>query len=259
MAEAIEKEHPDKRISTLAYQFTEEPPSGIVPRKNVRVRLCPIDICDGHPLETCASPASRAFLDHLTGWSRITDTLYIWHYSTNFSNFLLPFPDFAQFPDSIRLYRRSGVRGIFFEGDYAAGGGGSDAELRSYVLAQLLWDPDVDANALVDEWMLGVYGKASRPMRQWFDLVQEQVRDPEHHVRINDRPTASYLSPQVLDAGERFFDEAEKLANDDQTAAEAIAKRVSPCASPGSPAPARSARVRRPGARPAQVRHHPGE
>src|SRR5207253_297307 len=110
VAEAIEKEMPDKLIDTLAYQFTETPPKGIAPRKNVRVRLCPISVCQSHPYDKDYFDASKAFVSNLAAWSKITDTLYIWHYNTNFAHYLIPFPDFKQLPESVKLYKRSGVK-----------------------------------------------------------------------------------------------------------------------------------------------------
>ncbi len=224
VAEAIEKDHPDKLIDTLAYQFTEAPPKDIVPRKNVRVRLCPIACCEAHPYESCSAAPNKAFLRHLRGWGEITDTLYIWHYNTDFAHYLMPFPDFDEFPAEARLYKECGVRGVFFEGAYAPGGGGSDAELRSWVMARLLWDPDQDADALVTEWMKGVYGAAWEPMRKWFDLLHERARDPNHHLFIYDPPTHPIFSEEVLAAGDALFDEAEKLATGDDIAVEYVWK-----------------------------------
>ncbi|MBI4614817.1 MAG: DUF4838 domain-containing protein [Planctomycetes bacterium] len=224
VAEEVEKSHPGKLIDTLAYQFTEAPPRGIVPRKNVRVRLCPISCCEAHPYESCSDPANAAFLAHLSGWSKVTDTLYIWHYNTDFAHYLMPFPDFDEFPAEIRLYRRTGVKGIFFEGAYGPGGGGSDAELRSWVMAKLLFNPDLDAGALVDEWMDGVYGAAARSMRQWFDLLHERVRDPSRHLHIYDSPDAAFLGDDTLARGDALFDEAERLAAADPVATRYVAK-----------------------------------
>src|SRR5205823_2093424 len=53
VAEAIDTDPAthDMLIDTLAYQFTEAPPKDIAPRKNVRVRLCPINVCEGHAYE----------------------------------------------------------------------------------------------------------------------------------------------------------------------------------------------------------------
>ena len=224
VAEAIEKEHPDKLIDTLAYQFTEQPPTGITPRKNVRIRLCPISACEAHAYERCSAPPNKAFVQNLAAWAKITDTLYIWHYNTNFSNYLLPFPDFEEFPADTRLYKKSGVKGIFFQGAYGPGGGGSDAELRSYVMAKLLWDPNADSDALVNEWMAGVYGPAAKPMRQWFDLLHAKARPPEQHFYIYSPPTVHYLSADVLAQGDKLFDDAEKLAAGNATATEYVAK-----------------------------------
>ena len=224
VAEAIEKDHPSVLIDTLAYQFTEAAPTGIAPRKNVRVRLCPIACCEAHPYETCTAEPNRAFLKNLNAWATLTDALYTWHYNTNFANYLLPFPDFAEFPAEARLYKRLGVKGIFFQGAYAEGGGGSDSELRAYVMSRLLWDADVDTDALVSEWMSGVYGRAAAPMRKWFDLLHDRVRGPDKHFFIYDPPTVHYLSDDVLAAGEALFDEAEKLAAGDDVAVEYVAK-----------------------------------
>ncbi len=224
VAEAIEKEHPDKLIDTLAYQFTESPPAGISPRRNVRVRLCPIACCNAHAYEQCLAPANVKFMQNLRGWAALTDSLYIWHYSTDFANYLLPFPDFNEFPVEIRLYKKSGVKGVFFEGDAATGGGGSDAELRSYVMARQLWNPSLDTGELVAEWMHGVYGNAAEPMQKWFALLHEQVRDPNQHLFIWTAPASPIFAPPVIEKADALFDDAEKRAAGDPVATDYVAK-----------------------------------
>jgi hypothetical protein len=224
VAEAVEREHPDRLIDTLAYQFTEAPPRHVRPRPNVRVRLCPISCCEAHPYEQCSFPANVAYVENLKAWARITDTLYIWHYNTNFAHYLLPFPDFRELEADTAMYHRLGVRGVFFQGAYAPGGGGSDAELRSYVLARLAWNPGDDGDARVTEWLRGVYGRAWRPMRAYFDLLHAGVRDPERHFFIYSPPEVAYLTPAVLARAGRLFDQAERLATGDPVATEYLAK-----------------------------------
>lgn len=224
VAEAIEKDHPDKLIDTLAYQFTEAAPTGIKPRANVRIRLCPIANCVSHPFEQCSAEPNVKFIQRLRAWSKLTDTLYIWHYNTNFANYLMPFPNFAEFPAEARLYKSCGVKGVFFQGDYAPGGGGAEAELRSWVMAKLLWDPSLDANALVEEWMDGVYGPAAKPMRKWFDLLHEKVRDPQAHLFIYHGANAPQLADDVLTQGDKLFDEAQELAKGNPQSAKYVAK-----------------------------------
>jgi len=224
IAEDIEKDYPDVLIETLAYQFTEAAPTGIAPRHNVRIRLCPIACCEAHPYEQCSEQANKDFLKALAAWDAMTDSLYIWHYNTNFRHYLLPFPDFDEFPAEARLYKNSGVKGVFFQGGYAPGGGASDAELRSYVMAQLLWNVNVDTDALVTEWMQGVYGPATKPMRAWFDLLHQKARDPNAHFRIFDDVNVPYLTDDVLAQGQTLFDQAEQLAAGHPTATQYVKK-----------------------------------
>jgi len=223
VAEAIEKDHPDKLIDTLAYQFTEAAPKNIAPRKNVRVRLCPISVCEAHPYAECMHPNTKNFMKALSNWGAITNTLYIWHYNTDFANYLMPFPDFNEFPADLKLYKKSGVKGVFFEGAYNTFGS-SDSELRSYVMAKCLWNEKEDADQLVTEWMQGVYGPAWKPMRQWFDLLHEKVRDPNKHFFIYDQPGVYYLTGDTTTKGDQFFDKAEKLAANDAQALHEIQK-----------------------------------
>ncbi|MBI2202043.1 MAG: DUF4838 domain-containing protein, partial [Armatimonadetes bacterium] len=65
VAEAV----PDRLIDTLAYQYTRRPPKNLKPRENVIVRLCSIECCFSHPIETC--DVNQAFRDDLVAWSKV--------------------------------------------------------------------------------------------------------------------------------------------------------------------------------------------
>ena len=224
VAEQVEKTYPDRLIDTLAYQFTEAPPTGITPRKNVRIRLCPISVCQSHAYEECTRPENVAFIARLRGWSKLTDELYIWHYSVNFQHYLSPFPDLNQVASSLHLYKRSGVRGVMFQGGYSSPGS-SEAELRSYVMAKLLWDVNADADALATEWMQGVYGDAAAvPMRRWYDLLARQTHDPAKHFFSGGTNWVDYVKPDVLVEGAKLFDKAERLTAGDEFASKQVAK-----------------------------------
>ncbi len=217
LAEQIEKRHPDKLIDTLAYQYSEDPPAVTRPRRNVRIRLCPIGACEAHPYEQC--PYNAYFMKNLQAWSKITDRLYIWHYNTNFAHYLLPFPDFDELAADIPMYKRHGVVGLFMEGAVSKGGGAENAELRSYVMAKLLWDVQADVNKLVNEFLDACYGKAAKPMRAYFDLMQRQVRMAPNglgrHLWIYDSPSAPYLSDEFLSNARELFRQAEAAADND--------------------------------------------
>ena len=217
IAAEIEKTHPDKLIDTLAYQYTEDPPARTRPRPNVRIRLCPIAACEAHPYREC--PYDAYFMKNLEAWSKITNQLYVWHYNTNFAHYLLPFPDFDELSADIPMYRQHGVVGLFMEGGVTAGGGAENAELRSYVMAKLLWDVKADANKLIGEFLDGYYGRAAKPMRAYFDLMQRQVRAAPgglgNHLWIYDRPSAPYLNDEFLASAGELFRQAAAAAESD--------------------------------------------
>ncbi|HCC57338.1 MAG TPA: hypothetical protein DEQ47_08740 [Solibacterales bacterium] len=223
LAAEVEKKYPGKLIDTLAYWYSEEPPSNARPRSNVRIRLCPIGACEAHPYEQC--PYNAYFMKNLRAWSKITDQLYIWHYNTNFSHYLLPFPDFDELAADIPMYKRHGVAGIFFEGAGSKGGGAENAELRSYVMAKLLWNPNTAVQNAIEEFHQAYYGKAARPMLQYFELLHRQVRRPPggrgQHIWVFENPRAPYLTAGFLTQANQLFDQAERAADND-----AVRKRV---------------------------------
>ncbi len=223
LAAQIEKRHPDKLIDTLAYWYTEDPPAKVRPRPNVRIRLCPIGVCEAHPYTGC--PHSAYFVKNLKAWSKITNQLYIWHYNTNFAHYLLPFPDFDELTADIPMYKDHGVVGLFMEGSVTQGGGAENAELRSYLMARLLWDPRADVKKAIAEFHEAYYGKAASPMLAYLNLMQRQVRNPPaglgSHLWIYDSPGAPYLSGEFLSKAEDLFRQS-----DAATESEVVRSRI---------------------------------
>lgn len=217
VAEIVEKKHPENYVCTLAYIFTEKPPKTMRPRKNVLVRLCPIFMCAGHPFTECTSPETKQFSETLAGWSKLTNQIFIWHYATDFSNYLMPFPNYRNFTTSIKTYAKSGVTGIFMQGSYTSPGG-SDADMRAWVMARLLWNPVDDPDALVNEWMHAIYGPAYAPMRAIFDLGEKRMKSPDIHLRIFNAPTSDIWPDAAVASMDSLYAIAEKLAAPDSTA-----------------------------------------
>ena len=86
--------HPDKQIGTLAYTFSEQPPTGLAMHPNVAVWLCHMyPSCDSHAIQTC--PLNATYRQHAEAWSKITSHLYIWHYIVDFTHYYEPFPNFG--------------------------------------------------------------------------------------------------------------------------------------------------------------------
>ena len=230
IAEDIEEDYPHVAVDTLAYQYTRKPPRITKPRHNVIVRLCSIECCFGHPLETCSLSGTEggqgSFTADLEGWSAISNRLHIWDYTANFAHAIQPFPDFKVLAPNIRYFIRHGVTGIFEEGENSVPEHGELNPLRQYVLAKLLWNPELDPERLVNEFLTGYFGMAAPAVREWFDLLHAGVTE-DVHVHIYDNPRQPYLSDEFLDASEPLFDEAERLADDEKILARVKKLRLS--------------------------------
>lgn len=221
VAAEVGREYPGVLIDTLAYQWSEKPPAKVKPAKNVRVRIAPIYACFGHGMEHC--DANKSALANLKAWHAITDQLYVWHYCTNFANYLQPLPCLDEIAADIPLFRANGVVGLFYEGGYAPGGLSEMAELKAWVMAKMMWDTSRPAQPLIDEYLRNVYGPAAPMVQRWLDLLHSGLRQNNAmEVHIFDPPTAPYLSELVLNQGERLFAEAARAASKDPVAADEV-------------------------------------
>ena len=170
VAEHIQPEFPNVAVDTLAYQYTRKPPKTLHPLPNVIVRLCSIECNFRAPLD---DPSNAAFLSDLQDWSKICHRLYVWDYVTDFPDYLLPHPNWFVMGPNLRLFQKYNVQGVFEEGAYQSNGA-EMAELRAWLLAQLLWNPQQDDQALIQEFLNGYYGEAAaKPICHYLDLMQD--------------------------------------------------------------------------------------
>ncbi len=211
VADAIKDEFPDKYIGTFAYQYTRTPPTGITPRENVVVRLCSIETCLLHDYDEC--PENVRFLDDLRQWSSIAPNLYIWDYVCTFSNYLLPLPNFKILASHLRDLRDNKAIGVMEEGDYQARGAELD-ELRTYVLAKLMWNPDSDTDSLILDFTEGFYGPAGKYIRQYLDYEHEALRREDIHQNCFPNPNSAMYTDDFIVEACKIFQEAEAAVAD---------------------------------------------
>ena len=208
IAEKIEPEFPDVAVDTFAYQYTRHPPKTIKPRPNVIVRLCSIECNFREPLD---HPSNAAFLADLATWSKMCHRLYVWDYVTDFANYVLPYPNWFVLGPNVRLFQQYGVKGVFEEGAYA-GPGEEMAELRSWVLAQLLWNPQSDDRALTKEFLRGYYGNgAGDIIERYLELMHDASKGFVLRCYLGQNPP--HLRFQPLAAAERLWQQAEEAAS----------------------------------------------
>ncbi len=210
IAERLEREFPHVAFDTLAYWYTRKPTRTLRPRPNVIVRLCSIECSFAQPLER---PDNAGFADDIRGWSERCDRLYVWDYTTNFTHYLLPHPNYFVLGANLRFFHRHSVRGVFEQGAYQSHGG-EMAELKAWLLAQLLWNPYQDDARLIDEFLRGYYGAAARYVKQYLRLMADAARDFKMGCFTNPAD-APYLRYPVLRRAETLWERAERAVQHD--------------------------------------------
>jgi hypothetical protein len=211
VAADIEPEFPDVAISTLAYQYTRKSPRITRPRPNVIVRLCSIECSFSVPL---VHERNKAFRDDIIGWSKICNRLYIWDYTTNFSHHIMPHPNLRVLGPNAKFFANHHVKGIFEQGAYTTHGA-EMAELRAWVLAKLLWNPDLNAQTLINEFLAGYYGPAAPHIKAYLDVTHNAVEASEDWLGCFSVHTAKFLSFETMNAGFVHLKAAEQaVAND---------------------------------------------
>jgi hypothetical protein len=211
VGEKIKDEFPHVAVDTLAYQYTRKAPKTVKPLPNVIVRLCSIECSFAQPLE---HPRNAAFADDIREWSRRSDRLYIWDYTTNFSHYILPHPNYFSLGPNVRFFQKHGVKGLFEQGAYQ-GNGAEMAELRAWVLARLMWDPTLDDRSLIREFCEGYYGnQAAKPILAYLELMASAASD--FNLTCFTRPEkATFLSFDTLSKAEALWGKAEAEARGD--------------------------------------------
>ena len=205
VAAEIEKKYPDTLVETLAYHYSLTPPATLRPRQNVVIRFAYADLDAARPL-----PAE--FRKYLAGWSKISDRLFGWYYTANFYNYLVPSPNLLVLAEDIRTFRDNHTIGMFVQGDgYTTIG--DFIRLRQWLTGKLLWNPDLDANQCIEEFLRGYYGAAAPYLREYLNLIRESALASGQKIEIFNSNT-DWLTNEALRNAYRAFENARKAVKE---------------------------------------------
>ncbi len=213
LVNAVAAHFPDKIISTLAYQFSRRAPRVTRPADNVQIMLCTIELNRSRPI--AEDPTSASFIRDLEDWSQLTGNIYLWDYTVNFAHHLTPFPNLHTLKPNIQLFVKHGVSQHFQQTN--TGTGHEFSELKNYLLAKLLWNPEADVDALIKEFTDGYYGPAAPWIRRYLYHLQSEILKTGEWLDIYGPPNDhqnSFLSEENLRAYNEYFDRAEEAVAD---------------------------------------------
>lgn len=215
IAEVVEKEFPGKWVMAPAYTWSRKPPKNLKPRANVGITLCSIECDFNRPIAEGSTPENKAFADDIIGWSKIAPKLYIWDYTTDFTHYLMPFPNLDAIVPNIRFLVEHGAKGILEQGSSSTAGA-EFAALRMWVFGKALWNPDADGKALIGEFLAGYYGPAAGSIQKYIDIIHGPGRaNPAMPATCYSKMDSEWLAPAVIAEAEAALQEAERAVAGD--------------------------------------------
>lgn len=211
VAERIEKVHPQVKVGTLAYWYTRKPPKTVTPRHNVQIQLCSIECCTLHAIDNPDCEQNQAFCQDTIAWGKICEDIWIWNYNTNFRSYDLPFPNLRSIAPNVRYFLRNNAKGVFMQ---ANGNGltGEFSDLRNYLISHLIWNPYLDADALLTEFVNLHYEAAAPPILAYITFLHENVEARNLHPRCFPTPEDVGLDTESTQVIFHYFQQALALA-----------------------------------------------
>jgi hypothetical protein len=191
VAREVKKSHPQKRIATIAYTSYAYPPTEVKLESNIWITLC------FHPEIVYWSSFQKNETAVLNAWvaeSKERPKL-LWLYYC-FPSLSAVWGQYRCFPGffahsinhQMEVYRKAGINGIYCEPAYLAHAQRSALldQLEFYVTWKLADDPSLDSNALIDEFFDRYYGSAARPMKAFYELVEQTYANPANYPLVSD-------------------------------------------------------------------------
>jgi hypothetical protein len=203
----VAKKFPDKTISTLAYQYSRQAPKVTKPADNVQIMLCTIELNRSQPI--AQDPRSASFLQDIVDWGKISNHIYLWDYTVNFSHHTTPFPNIHVLQPNIKMFVENNVFSHFQQSNTDVGH--EFSELKAYLISRLLWNPEVNADSIITDFMNGYFGAAAPFVREYLDALEGEILKTGEWLDIYGHPTAhenTFLSEANIARYLGYFDQA---------------------------------------------------
>lgn len=161
---------PAYTISTLGYNQSVLPSKYTKPEKNVEIMFC---MTYSDKIKPINESSDQSIVNALFEWKKQTDNIFIWDYPVNYNHSLAPFPSINTFQPNMKFYRENGIKKVFEQ--LIGTQKGEMSELKSYLLAKLMWNPDIDVEAITNEFLQAYYGNAWVEMREYLNLLNTEA------------------------------------------------------------------------------------
>ena len=211
VAKILREKHPDSQswLGFLAYaNMTIPPVRDMTAEPRLYAELAPIDIDPIHGMDDPQSPPRQEFKDMLYKWAKVMQgRLSIYDYDQGMLVWRdIPNPSHQSFRQDVQHYRKAGIIGINTESRNAI----ATTFLNLFMRGQLMWDPDVDVDAVLKDFYPNFFGPAAEPMERYWTTIFDAWANTivtEHEYFV----VPAIFTPEVMAVLDKEILAAEKL------------------------------------------------
>jgi len=211
IADELDKTHPDKLLGTLAYSNRIAPPQDIELDRSILPYIT-FTIADSH--EARFRDSARRLVEI---WGNQVDQIGFYDYAYGLGN-VLPRIYTQLIQDTIQHGVQHNLRAMYSE---VYPNWGLDGP-RLYLTARIWWNPDVDTDALFNDWNERMFREAADPMKTYFRRCEEawyawdggDQWETDFAVFMRTPPFEVY-TPEIVAELTGYLDEAARLAQSD--------------------------------------------
>jgi len=210
VAAELETTHPGNMLGCLAYSTYIIPPQDIGLHPNI------IPYLTSNRADYYEQSFRRSDQALLEWWGRVANQMGIYDYAYGMG-FAIPRIYSHLFQEAIQHAVNNSVKGFYAE---VYPNWGLDGP-KLYVMARVLWDPNVDIDAVTHEWNQRMFREAARPMARFFARCEQAWRDQDTgrgrwaYRLAADPKQFEVFPPRLLEECTGYLDEAAAIAQTD--------------------------------------------
>jgi len=209
----VRKEFPDKFLTTNGYANRDTPPIGITPDPTIWIMFAAIFSDTYHAMDNPKSWMTLRQYNMLKDWANMYDNVYMYNYL--YYNLVgcgaPPIPLARRHMHEMPMLKKLGIAGFWDEGRTVRGEAGI---FPTYLRARMMWDADLDAQALMDEYFTRWYGPAAKPAFAFWDEMERAIEGSVFSGN-EDHMLSLVYTPQLIKRLASHLEKAEALAKGD--------------------------------------------
>ena len=156
---------------------------------------------------------NAATLATIKKWCKLSDSVFLWMYGTNFKYFLYPYNTWQASAENYKILADLGVKGVWSQSIEKEGTAFTD--LKAYIDSKFMFDVNANYEEVLNTYFTNYFGPAATQMRAMFDTLVAQCEaleesqsglgrgiydDYEYQTGWLTKKTKSYWSESNLNA-----------------------------------------------------------